>query len=269
MLGNLNDKELNVYDPPDVFNPNLHPPEGAVDVLNILEAGVDFKSVLKPDYTYYYKQPKFASKPKVTLGKGIRLDTHASDHLCDGSVDSFCDRSSTRPCLLYGHNDGRNGMFFDSYSGWVVMNIPDLKNGFVMIKVETYHGAGKVERTDGWNSINNERKARSLELSEQAINNSTVITTSNSAKSFGRSLGNPPPLCEDFKFEYAIDGAVTSVNKEEFEANIINAARVVEWFKILDDPAYTGGQEKEVEIAVRITGCGQKKAFRMSHIYWS
>lgn len=35
-----------VYDPPDVFNHHLHPPEGALDVLQIVENGVEFASNL-------------------------------------------------------------------------------------------------------------------------------------------------------------------------------------------------------------------------------
>ena len=99
--------EDSVYQPPDVFNPNLHPPPGEVDVLNIVEAGVDFTSTLNPSYAQLYKMPKFSKPPTVPIGKGISLDQYAGDAGCDGSVDSWCNRGKTNNCLLYGHNDGR------------------------------------------------------------------------------------------------------------------------------------------------------------------
>ena len=261
-------RQWNAYQPPDVFNPDLHPPPGAIDVLNIVEAGVEYKSVLAPDYiTGYYNVPKFANPPKVTPGKGVRLDTKVSDNLCDGSVDSFCNRGGSNPCLLYGHNDGRNGLFFDGYSGWVVFNIPDLKNGLVVIKFESWHAANATELTQDWTSINNEN-GRALSSSVNH-NNSTVDSSTDWYDN--RSLGKkgPPPFCEEFQFEYAIDGVVTSLNKEQYEERRQGVQRVVETITLLDDPDFSGGEEKEVEIAIRMTGCAQLKTFKLTHVYWS
>jgi hypothetical protein len=114
-----------VYNPPDIFNPNLHPPAHTIDVLNIVEAGVDFRANLLPDYSHYLKKPKFEKAPTVPVGKGHYLNTYAG--FCDGSVDSFCRRGAAETCLLYAHNDGRNGIMMNSVSGWVVLNLPDLK----------------------------------------------------------------------------------------------------------------------------------------------
>jgi hypothetical protein len=115
MRAEINDPAKNFYDPPDVFNPYLHPPASAVDVLSIVEAGVDFKSVLVPDYTSFYKTPSFSEPPSVTVGKGYRLDTMTGDAYCDGSVNSFCNKGKDHSCLLYGHNDNRNGYLHHSY----------------------------------------------------------------------------------------------------------------------------------------------------------
>lgn len=125
MMNELNPHPALLYQPPDVFNPNLHPPKGAVDVLNIVEAGVDFTDNLIPDYTAFYPKPKFQKPPTQSPGKGHQLLTYAG--FCDGSVDSWCQKSADNSCLLYNHNDGRNGILFNSYCGWLVMNIPDTK----------------------------------------------------------------------------------------------------------------------------------------------
>jgi hypothetical protein len=279
----------NFYQPPDVFNPDLHPPPGEVDVLNIVEAGVDFKSTLSPDYTHFYKKPTFANgPPKVPIGKGMHLHSQPGDDLCDGSVDSFCARGTGNNCLLYGHNDYRSGVAFDGFSGWVIMNLPELKNGFVFVKFETWHKANSMEETAGWTSVNNQTQRRRLpsSFSSRSSNNNTVAmhhhimpateTKANVTKSNQRTrrrLGDiplPDSFCDDFKFEYAIDGKITIVDKNDFIENRHHKVqRVVETVTLLKDPNYTGGQEKEVEVAVRITGCQRIKKFSLTHIYWS
>jgi hypothetical protein len=273
MLANINQANKNEYEAPDVFNPKLHPPPGAIDVLNIVEAGVDFKSVLAPDYTTeYYKKPTFANPPKVPVGKGITLETKIGDTYCDGTVDSFCNRGGDNKCLLYGHNDGRHGLVFDSFSGWMVMNVPDVKNGFIAVKYESWHFAVSSWRTDGWNSINNE--GRQLSSAEETILNSNstkaVLTMRHSNTTGRRGLKQKQiEFCPEFRFEYAVDGHITSLNLTEWRAASQVVQRVVEILKVLDDPNYTGGEEKEVEVAVRITGCAHRKVFKLSHIFWS
>lgn len=256
----INEADANAYSPPDIFNPNLHPPAGEVDVLNILENGVDFNSLLNPDYTSFYERPSFASPPKLQIGKGISLSTKAGDDFCDGSVDSFCDRGRSNGCLLYGHNDGRNGLLFDGYSGWVVMNLPDVKNGFIVVKMETWHQPGENKATNGWTSVNN-GSSRLLSIGNQKSYLSSNLT---------RNLKvEPAPFCDEFHFEYAIDGKVESLNLTQFESKRMMVQRVVETVTLLRDVDYTGGVETEVEVAVRITGCERVKTFSLTHVYWS
>ena len=240
-----------LYEPPEQFNPDLHPPPGAIDVLNIVEAGVDFKSTLNPDYAKdYYKTPSFANRPNIPFGKGVGLSTMAGDEYCDGTADSFCGKGPKDACLLAGTNDSRNGLVMDGYSGWTVLNIPDLKFGYVTLKLDTSHPSGTNSQTDNWTSENNDN---------------------NSTESEARLLkGDPTPeYCDEFKFEYAIDGVITSLNKDEFLGRIHQVQRVVTTVTILKDQNFTGGEEKEVEIAFRITGCGRVKTFQLSHIYWA
>ena len=122
----MNDPPEIVYEAPDVFNPTKHPPAGAVDVLSIIEAGVPYTSILVPDYiTPFYPKPKFEKEPTLPIGQGPWLEAYAG--FCDGSVDSWCNRGADVNCLLSGHNDGRKGIRFDSYSGWMVANLPKMK----------------------------------------------------------------------------------------------------------------------------------------------
>ena len=112
MLAHINDPLPNIYSPPDVFNPSLHPPEEDVDVLSIVEAGVPFSLILAPTYAQSaYAKPKFSKPPHVPVGKGVVWDTKSGDAFCDGSLHSFCSRGEDSSCLLSGHNDGRIRQF--------------------------------------------------------------------------------------------------------------------------------------------------------------
>jgi hypothetical protein len=136
---------------------------------------------------------------------------------------------------------------FDGFSGWTVLNIPDLKYGYVALKFETFHPSNSNIPTTGWKSENDQTSLRARFLK-----------------------GSPSPeYCDEFKFEFAIDGTVTSWSKDEFLERLHQVQRVVETVTILKDPNYTGGEEKEVEVAFRITGCGRIKTFLFSHIYWA
>jgi hypothetical protein len=270
------------YLPPDAFIPALHPPQGAIDVLSIVEAGVDFRSVLVPDYTDHYKKPTFAKPPMVSIGKGVQLDTQVGDSYCDGTMDSWCKRSESNDCLLYGHNDGRNGFLFNSYSGWIVLNLPDLKNGIIILKTETWHVEKSMWKTEGWTSENHEprlseeqsqRKSRQegdvsilgLEYPGNSYNSTLQEKISNR-----RLKDEAPIVCGgDFGVEYAIDGKITTLNKTEIPEKIMHLQRVVRVLPLLNDADYTGGKEMEVEVAIRLVGCERQKVWKLTHVYWS
>jgi hypothetical protein len=80
-----------------------------------------------------------------------------------------------------------------------------------------------------------------------------------------------PEYCDQFTFEFSIDGGeVTSWNQEQFLQNKHDIQRVVEIVTLAEDPGLTGGVEKEVEVAFRMTGCGSNgKTFQLTHVYWA
>ena len=110
----LNPKD-NLYDPPDVYQPSLFPPEGEVNALAIIENGIDFPRNLARihDSAQDMKEIRFTESddksPKgskhdnsIEGGRGWAIDSLAGG--CSGEHDSFCRRFAT-DCLLYGHND--------------------------------------------------------------------------------------------------------------------------------------------------------------------
>jgi hypothetical protein len=61
---------------------------------------------------------------------------------------------------------------------------------------------------------------------------------------------------------------VTSLNLEQYNEKKNQVQRVVETIVFLKDPNYTGVQERELEVAIRITGCGHDKVLNLNHVYW-
>jgi hypothetical protein len=179
----------NAYDPPDVHLPFLEEAYGDVDYLNIVENGVDFVPSIARIQTaasqgrrrmVNNKQngDRTLANPAIVPGLGWTLDTHAALHLCDGSYDSFCNKKECKSCLFSGHNDDRGGIFFDSYSGWLLVNLANLKHGLLVLRLESWHGAGRAKRTEGWECENNvcDPSQRRLESTVQAPNSTAVKT---------------------------------------------------------------------------------------------
>lgn len=256
-----------VYDPPDVYHPDLHPPEGSIDVLAIVESGVEFtpnlgrirRRMTLPPVNKEHSQVGSSVNSKIVPGKGWGLNAVPTTNMCDGEYDSWCNRGEENRCLMYGHNDGRNGIMFDGLSGWGIFELPNVREGLIAVKYQSWHQPNANIATNGWTTENGEPAVDGRALHEE---NETVDN--------GRELKKKPqPFCEDFKFEYAIDGRVTSWSLAEWDANTINAQRVVEIAVLLDDPSYTGGESKNVELALKITGCKREKTFMLTHVYWA
>jgi hypothetical protein len=239
MLEKIAGPKPNLYSAPDVSNPRLYPPDGEVDVLSIVENGKNFSDTYSPDYRHYYKRVLSHMDDNATLyqepGHGVSLFTLAGDHQCDGTLDSFCNRGEDNDCLLSGHNYGRGGLRFDSSSGWVVMIVPQVKYGYIVVKLESWHRHGDA--------------VPGMFPSQYHPNN---------------------PLCIDFRFEYSIDGHVTSLDYTEFKEKRQEIQHLVETFTLLGDPNYViGGKERDVEVAIRITGCQRQNVFLLTHVYWA
>jgi hypothetical protein len=133
------------------------------------------------------------------------------------------------------------------------MEIPKVKEGLIMIKLETWHWTDEVTITEGWTTVNNERNLRT----EQSLDERDLKQ-------------QPPAFCDDFHFDFSVDEKITTYNLEEFKEADKNIQRVVEVFTMLDDPSYVKeGEEKDVELAIRMRGCGNVKVFSLTHVYWA
>jgi len=241
-----------LYNGPDVRNPMFDIPHGHVDVLAILNNGRTF-----PDGPSSSRQLAVApvterrlANDDIVPGKGYQVN-HPVGY-CDGSYNAICGRSAENVCLLNGHHDARGGLKFHEYSGWIVMQVPKVRKGIILIKMETWHFADEVPVAEGWTTVNNERHLRTSVDEHRSLKREQI------------------PFCDDFFFDFAVDGKITSWNLEQFQQANKNIQRVVEVFTMLDDPTYVkDGEEKDVELAIRMRGCGDQKVFSLTHVYWA
>ncbi|KAL7570024.1 hypothetical protein ACA910_017066 [Epithemia clementina (nom. ined.)] len=260
----------NLYDPPDLYIPELDPPEGQLDVLAIVENGVSFQRNLARVHDsaqdmqgrdFSQLQGKGSKhNPDITGGRGWQFRNNhvsAGSDNCDGELGSWCRRSGG--CLLYGHNDGRVGLVFDGFSGWMIFNLQKVEHGVIMIQMHSVISYAPGA-TVGWFSENDVDPCKSGALADNAAAHSDTTT-------HPRMLNaKAPPFCDDFKFEYAVDGNIISWDKDEFVRRENHAQRVVQFWTLMDDSSWDG--PRDVELAIRVTGCGRDKPMELTHIYW-
>lgn len=252
----------NLYTGPDVHNPFLELPEGAIDVQAVVSLGRKFEDghrraqeVTSGDNNLPEDHRKMSS---IIPGLGWQMAVQRAGY-CDGTYNSECGRDKDNACLLSGHNDIRGGLHFGSYSGWLVMTLPAIEHGIIIAKVEDWHSEAESSITKGWTSIDNKGRRQ--------LRGNTNTTESIESRELKAA---PPEICENFSFEFAIDGKITTWNKARYSEERKVAQRVVEVMTLLDDPKFTESS-KDVELAIRMTGCGDssKIAFLFTHIYFA
>lgn len=258
-----NDK-VALYEGPDAHNSCYDIPDGEVDVLAIVSGrrrnlhelpffpfNVSKSELDKMQPPHWKARKTLAKQPleadnqqhrslsDIQPGRGWELVGEPQGY-CDGSYYAICKRDTDDECILGGHHDSRASLIGNAYSGWIVFNVPAVKEGIIMIKVHSWARSEDNHITADWSSENNERR---LDKDPAA--------------------GYP----DNFKFEYAIDGKVTTLNKDEYIEKRKRVQRVVEILTLMDDENFSG--EKDVEVAIRLQGCAKDCAIGITHLYYA
>jgi hypothetical protein len=288
-------EKVALYDGPDVHIPDFDVPEGAIDVLAILENRRQLKGSVAESTSHIKSvETNQSSVPASTLSSR-RLDDIVPGNgwqvfdepqgTCDGSYEAVCGRSTDNACILPGHHDGRGAVIGNEYAGWLVMQLKDLKEGIIVVKLHTWHYDSENTRTAGWKAVDNKAKDshRQLRVSEpdDGVELSSVQddwdrdwhsdydeSLEHGERSLMRSYSTPD-LPETFMFDFAINGKITTLNKTEFLAQKKQVQRVVETLTLLDDKGFSNGKAQDIEVAIRTRGCGRSCVFGVSHIYWA
>ena len=283
-------EKVALYDGPDVRVPDFDLPEGAIDVLAIVENRRRLKDIVA-ESNFHVESVKVNQRPMpvstqrtrrlddIVPGKGWQVFGEPQG-ICDGSYEAFCGRSTDNECILSGHHDGRGAVIGNEYAGWLVLQLKDVKEGIIVVKLHTWHFDSENTRTAGWEAVNNERRLHDSEP-DRAVAISDVVDDwdrdwhldfDESIELDERSVMrnySTPDLPETFMFDYAINGKITTFDKTEFLDRKKQVQRVVETLTLLDDKDFSNGQAQDVEVAIRLRGCGRSCVFGVSHIYWA
>lgn len=285
-----------LYDGPDVPNQCLDLPEGAVDVVARIHQNVsipqNLRRILEETTSLQTKtsstvsHPTASSSERATMivpGRGWQILNEPQGD-CDGTYDSVCAKSTRNRCVLYGHHDERGAVLGSEMAGWLVMQIPrnELQAGILMLKLHTWYEAPDNSRTVTWRTVNNvDSPTGEVDDSSQQSNTEADNITRNNVTDPGTKRRNlrkrmyvTPELNPNFKFEYSIDGVVTSWNRTKFLAQKQDLARMVETVTLLDDETFLSTTAYDsrgslVEFAIRLVGCYHHCVFGVSAVYWA
>jgi hypothetical protein len=274
---------VQLYDGPDTHNPCDDLPLDAVDVyaivsgrrrnrdrklldpsrISLTRENDTFSNSMTPAVDVMNESRRYLADDGETVpGQGWEVYDEPPGK-CDGEYDSYCRRHKADTCPALGHHDARGMILGNEYSGWLVMTLPNVKAGIIVMKIVTERLTPEHStRTVGWETVNNTPNGRRL-------TQHTPIPTATLLRYLKKEEIKPiDQLPETFQFDYAIDGKITTLNKEEFKDHIKTPQRVLEFITVLDDPNFTTN-DKTVEVAFRMRGCGRSCVIGISHIYWA
>jgi len=211
---------------------------------------------------------------EIKPGKGWEVLGEPAGY-CDGSYESTCALEASAACALYGHHDAHGDIVGNAFSGWLVLTVPKVKEGIIILKLNSWHDPKEHIMTKDWTSVNNVQ-ARNLrenptEVDEMLYESEISPAGAEYTDSDHRSLGwkyTPRDVPDNFEFDYAINGKITTMKKAEYMEKKKNLQGVLEALVILNDPNFTN-KEIDVEVAIRIRNCGKECIVGLSHVYFA
>ena len=177
-----------------------------------------------------------------TQGKGWSIHSEKPGQ-CDGEYLSICGRDSSDSCPLLGYHDSRGELVGNDACGWLVLDLPDLKEGIIIINYAFYNmpsASGK-----------NDRNLRSDHTN--------------------RELGSVIPDDEGFALVFSIDGNTeTTWTKQDIVDRTKSHHKGRSETLVLLDSAEFTSESKAVRLAIKVNGCGGNSCiFALSHVYWA
>jgi len=194
---------------------------------------------------------------------------------CDGAYESVCAHSPQEECFLMGHHDQRGAIVGCEWSGWLVMDLADLQEGIIVLKIQTWHIESENQKTRRWGSVNGKRRLNTrvetvddtiYYMGDLAYPEMQYLNETDHRRLRMRDYSTPA-LPDEFFFDFAINGKITSLNNTEFLALKKDPARVVEFLTLLDDQSFA--EKGTVQLAIRLRGVARTMFFGLSHVYWA
>mmetsp|Transcript_18803 Transcript_18803/g.40951 ORF Transcript_18803/g.40951 Transcript_18803/m.40951 type:complete len:1025 (+) Transcript_18803:189-3263(+) len=185
---------------------------------------------------------------------------------CDGSFQSECQRSFDSTCPMKGHSDGRSGLLGDALSGWLVFEVPNVKEGIIILRLEVWKDPNSNTRTEGWTKGN-------TSVEDERPEN--INGLADNANAEGRRLFIPE---NDFYFDYAINGDIKTMDYSEFISYKEKVGKNMSLWPIMlpseeKEQVSSNNKEKKgetVEVAIRLrSSAGRQATVAVSHLYYA
>jgi len=124
---------------------------------------------------------------------------------CDGSAMSTCGRiKDTEKCLLQGSVDNHLDVTGNAFSGWLVLRVPNVKEGIIIARMEWWCGR-ESPLTVSWTEVNG---GKTMDTTPYNATRPTTRQLGGKA-----SFDNSVPM--DFEMDIAINGKITRTMKRE------------------------------------------------------
>ena len=147
-----------VYEGPNEPNPVLALPEDAFDVRFIVSAGIRRRLRRLGD----------DDNDDKSIVPGLGWQIHGElPGKCDGSSAGICGRQETSSCLLDDHMASKGGVLGNEFSGWLVFTVKDVKEGVIVLALETSHDPNESTRTEGWTEARTSEKQEEKKEEEE------------------------------------------------------------------------------------------------------
>lgn len=221
----------------------------------------------------------------ITPGLGIQVNWGLPG-VCDGSSHHWCDKTAGSSCLLTGSQDNRGTVCFNGFSGWLVLDVKNVKHGFIGARIENWNVGGADVITTGWTEVNNggrgnydkrgrerrlhdedqaRQKQEVLERMKREIEQDILAEDDSTRRQTKGGIG-----CDkgDNLFEWAINGKIMgSWNNAEFCKHYTRLGYNFDVIKFMDDESQTG----DFELAMRMVPFNGQKGPSMclTHLYWA
>ena len=221
------------------------------------------------------------SAGSIIPGRGWEVhgagDRTAMKAFCDGSAQSECGREPDQKCLMYGANDKHMDVWGNSLSGWLVFTVPKVREGIILLRMEWWCGKGGKDQmiTKDWTEVNNGMTSDTTPWNETAHREMMQTSMNFNEKEAHRNLGKPGKdqlVPKDLKFDYAINGVIKTMDREEWLPYTQEASKNCAVWPVLDDitMAEKDWDGEPVEVAVRFRSESDPHAtYCISHVYYS
>ncbi|KAG7359209.1 hypothetical protein IV203_015798 [Nitzschia inconspicua] len=210
------------------------------------------------------------SENAVVPGRGWELHGWSVvDGFCDGSAQSECKREKDSDCLMYGASDNHMDLHGNSLSGWLVFNVPKVREGIILARMEWWCGSQTANSlTKDWTEVDDGKTMDTTPWD--------AAKQSSDPQGRHRILKKPTHdelVPSDFEMDIAINGKIVkTMKRQEWLDHTQEFVKNVAVFPLLNDEsmAQRDWEGEPVEAAIRFRSKKMpKQTYCISHIYYA